>query len=165
MKRNLIDLFREKQMVEDERLTLLNFVAPFGKFTCHIGGSYIMKLWISECLTKESHDYDFIIRGENLAKLRVHLESLVRLGIISRGSSDPNGSYRIGTLLGRPVDVLLDDKYSSPKASAYESLRTILQVKKDWIERALKNSKQPRQKDLDDVSIIEKHLKEGELPF
>lgn len=128
-----------------------------------IGGSYALKSFCPEFADREVHDYDFIVRGskETLDKVKGILQSLRQLGVVSKGYSGSE-SYHVGMLDGLPVDIILQEGNKKLFCIEFESAESILEAKRGYVEDYIKKGREPREKDLKDIALLEEYI---EFPF
>lgn len=128
-----------------------------------IGGSYALKFFCSEFADREQKDYDFIIQGdkETLDKVRNILEGLCRLGVASKGYS-AGCAYHVGTLNGLPIDIILQEGKKKVPCVLFQSVEDVLNAKRGYVEDYIKRGREPREKDLKDIALLEELT---DLPF
>lgn len=128
-----------------------------------IGGSYALKFFCPEFADREQKDYDFIIQGdkEALDKVRDILEGLCQLGVASKGYS-AGCAYHVGTLNGLPIDIILQEGEKKVPCVIFQSVEDVLNAKRSYVEDYIKKGREPREKDLKDIALLEEYI---ELPF
>ena len=166
MKKSIKEILHDHQEVLTTRGRidrLFNMVAP-----CRVtvGGSYMLKYWCEAFSERTISDYDFILHAKrvDMVQIKDFIDVLGKLTHITKMKYYNNPSICMGSLMGRPVNILFkEDECKS--FGVFESIEDIIEVKKSWCEKALKEGRDPRPKDLEDIATYEGWLAENDLPF
>ena len=171
MEKNMKDLFsviQENKHLLEVRKTLVGILKPLVEdFSVQIGGSYALKYWSEAFADREISDYDFIVKVSptEVNKVNKHFGWLCKLGIAKRPTNYYDyPSYYMGYALGKKINVIVVPS-NLLAYDIYESVQDIINVKKSWVRRAQQSGKLPRAKDLKDIEIYEKWVKDIDLPF
>lgn len=166
--RSTQEIVREYQCLLGYRAKLFAFCEKLTseKFNIVIGGSYALKYYIPN-FDREVGDYDFIIKGNAKAidDIKTVLNMLRSLYVIDKRGSSPE-SIELTMLMGKKVDILFkvtDDLSARQEGRIFETEENILKVKKEYCDMRPRRGLPVRQKDLDDIEIIETDL--AGLPF
>ena len=135
---------------------------------CHVtvGGSYMLKYWCEAFEDREVSDYDFILHAlpENIKKIEKFVELIgLQLGWNAPCYYDYKTFY-MGHCLGLKVNIILKPGKYCP-CSDFESLEDIINVKRAWCEKAIKQGRRARDKDVMDIATYEDWELSQELPF
>lgn len=130
-----------------------------------IGGSYALRYHAAEFANRETHDYDFIVRGEAEAinECRQVLVNLKTLRLIEHPSdvqASDSGSWVLGEFEGHPIDVILTVGRPCP-CYIMEELSDIAKAKLCYKAKYRRLGKEPRQKDIEDLEILRMLLGEN----
>ena len=70
----------------------------------------------------------------------------------------------MGYICGKRVNVIIQPGEYCP-CSNFEDLEDIIKIKEQWVEKALKEGKKPREKDVNDIETYKIWKDEKDLPF
>ena len=147
--REIVKEYKKVASTRGKLQMLFSIIAPcFVK----VGGSYALKYQHEAFTDREVADYDFIVYAENregyqkLSQFFILLSSM----IMDKTYYD-NPSIYMGKINGKKVNVILPEKLMESSSSTFEDVEHIIQIKKDWIEKYQKKSKNSRSKDIRDV--------------
>lgn len=166
-KQNIMQIVSEYKQVLSTREKLekmFNMIAD-----CHvtIGGSYALKYFCEAFNERKVSDYDFILHAlpENIDKIGKFIALLNTVsGAVHTHKYYDYPSFYLGYIMGKRINVILKPgQYCS--CTFFEDIADIIQVKERWVEKAIKNKKMPRQKDIDDIETYKTWLAEHDLPF
>lgn len=165
MKRSICDILTEHDSVLKRRELISTLFNSVAKCTVVVGGSYMLKYWSEIYSNREVHDYDFIVYadGSDYDKILVFMKTLAAMSGSSLGYGDYLSIY-LHNLNGKKVNVVLK-KGIMPSCCIYEGLQEILKVKQEWVDKAIKEGRTPRKKDLDDIARYNIHQLTYGLPF
>ena len=167
MKKSIYQIVSEHNHVLETRKRLEKMFSMIAECHVTIGGSYMLKYWCEAFEDREVSDYDFILHAlpENIQKIEIFL------GLMARQTSCIEGlkyydykSIYFGHCNGLRVNVILKPGKYCPCAN-FESLKDIIAIKKAWCEKAIKEGKRPRYKDVEDIATYEMWEAENDLPF
>lgn len=167
MKKSIYQIVVEHQRVLDTREKLEKMFSKIAECHVTVGGSYMLKYWCEAFSEREVSDYDFILHAlpENIQKIN---EFLKLMNGITKWMEEPKyydyKSFYFGTVNGLRINIILKPgKYCS--CMNFETLTDIIAVKKQWCEKAIKQGKRPRYKDVEDIAIYEAWEADQDLPF
>lgn len=129
---------------------MFNVIAPC--FT-KVGGSYALKYQHEAFANREVEDYDFIVYAKDREGYQKLFQFFILLSsIIMDKTYYDNPSVYLGTINGKKVNVILSEEFIESSPSTFEDVEHIIKVKKDWIEKYQRKSKNSRAKDIQDVN-------------
>ena len=167
MKKSIYQIVSEHQNVLNTRKRLTEIFSMIAECQVTIGESYALKYWCSAFSEREVFDYDFILHAlpENMEKIEKFLGLLnYQTGWICSPRYYGYKSIYFGYCNGLRVDILLQPgKYCS--SATFETLEDIIEVKRQWCEKATKQDVKPRNKDIEDIATYESWKAENSLSF
>ena len=167
MKKSILDIVSEHQNVLNTRERLENMFSLIAECHVTVGGSYMLKYWCEAFADREVSDYDFILYAlpENIEKIETFLAMMNRqTGWIGQCKYYDYKSFYFGAVNKLKVNIILKPGKYCPCCD-FESLIDIIAVKKQWCEKAIKEGKKPRYKDVEDIATYEAWEAENDLPF
>ena len=167
MKKSIMQIVSEYNHVLDTRERLEKMFSMIAECHVTIGGSYMLKYWCEAFSEREVSDYDFILHAlpENIVKIESFLAMMdCQTGWIGGCKYYDYKSFYFGHCNSLKVNVILKPGKNCPCAN-FESLKDIIDVKKQWCEKAIKAGKKPRYKDVEDIATYETWEAENDLPF
>lgn len=167
MKKSIKQIVSEHQNVLDTRVRLEKMFSMIAKCHVAIGGSYMLKYWCEAFADREVSDYDFILHAlpEDCVKIEAFVELLhSQTCCVGTPGYYDYKSFYFGHLHGKKVNIILKPGQYCPCAS-FESIEDIIAIKRAWCEKALKEGKKPRYKDVEDIATYEKWEADNDLPF
>ncbi len=167
MKKSILDIVSEHQRVLDTRERLekvFNVIAE-----CHvtIGGSYMLQYWSEAFSEREISDYDFIVHAlpEEIIKIDKFISLMnAQTGWFGECKYYQYKSFYLGYCNGKKVNIILKPGKYCPCAN-FETLKDIIDIKKAWCDKAIKQGKRPRYKDIEDITTYESWMADQHLPF
>lgn len=167
MKKSIKQIVSEHQNILDTRERLEKMFSLIAECHVTIGGSYMLKYHCDAFSEREVSDYDFILHAlpENIQKIESFLAMMNhQTGWIGQPKYYDYKSLYFGHCNGLKVNIILKPgKYCH--CANFETIDDIITVKREWCEKAIKQGKKPRYKDVDDISTYEAWLVEHDLPF
>ena len=167
MKKSIMRIVSEHNNVLETRENLEKMFSMIAECHVTVGGSYMLKYWCEAFDDREVSDYDFILHAlpDDIGKIKTFITVFNRLtGYFCAPMYYDYASFYCGHLHGKRVNVILKPGKYCPCAN-FESLKDIIAVKKAWCEKAIKQGKKPRYKDVEDIATYEAWEAENDLPF
>lgn len=167
MKKSICTVVREHQNVLNTRERLENIFKSIAPCHVTVGGSYMLKYWCEAFESREVSDYDFILRAapEDIEKIGKFISLMnYQTGWFGESKYYDYKSIYFGLCNGKKANVILKPGKYCP-CNNFESIEDIIKVKKAWCEKAIKNGRKPRFKDVYDITVYENWEAENGLPF
>ena len=167
MEKSIYQIVSEHKNVLNTRERLEEMFSKIADCHVTIGGSYMLKYWCEAFSEREVSDYDFILHAlpENMEKIDNFLSIMNGItGWIGGCRYYDRKSFYFGYCNGLRINIILESGKYCPCAN-FESLKDIINVKKEWCEEAIKQGKRPRYKDVEDIATYEAWEAENDLPF
>ena len=168
MKKSIYQIVCEHRRVLETRENLEKMFSMIAECHVTIGGSYMLKYWCEAFDDREVSDYDFILHAlpENIEKIERFLRLMnCQTGWIGMPKYYDYKSFYFGYCNDLRVNIILKPGKYCPCAD-FESLKNIIDVKKQWCEKAIKAGKKPRYKDVEDIATYENWMaNQDDLPF
>ena len=168
MKKSIQQIVLEHDRVLATRKRLEKMFSMIANCHVTIGGSYMLTYWCEAFSDRVVSDYDFILYAlpEDMAKIKTFIDLLNRQTVcFGELKYYDNISIYCGFCNGKRANVILKPVEKYCPCTNYETLEDIIAVKRAWCEKAIKQGKKPRYKDVLDISVYEDWLKEEDLPF
>lgn len=167
MKKNIKQIVSEHKNVLDTRERLEKIFSMIAECHVTIGGSYMLKYHCEAFSEREISDYDFILYAlpKNIEKIESFLAMLNHQTCwIGQVKYYDYKSIYFGRCNNLKVNIILKPGNYCPCAN-FETIEDIIAVKKQWCEKAIRQGKKPRYKDVEDIATYETWEAENDLPF
>lgn len=170
MKKSYLEIEKELKLVKKFRTSLNELFGNFPTINVSIGGSYALKAQLGQFHERQISDYDFIIhyykeddryKAMRIIRALCEMRLLVPCASGSKDYDDNSWYFTNLELDGKRINLLMASETSS-SVGCWEEPENILKVKRQYIEEAIKKNKIPREKDINDIRILEDVI---ELPF
>jgi len=167
MKKSIYQIVSEHHNVLNTRKRLEKTFSMIAECHVTVGGSYMLKYWCEAFEEREVSDYDFILYAlpEDMQKIESFIASFNHLvGVFGSLKYYDYKSFYCGFLNGKRINIILKEGKYCPRCD-FESLANIIAVKKQWCDKAIKEGKKARYKDVEDIAIYEMWEAKNDLLF
>lgn len=153
--REIVKEYKKVASTRGKIQMMFNVIAPC--FT-KVGGSYALKYQHEAFTDREVKDYDFIVYAKDREGYQKLFQFFILLSsIIMDKTYYDNPSVYLGRINGKKVNVILSEEFIESPSSTFEDVEHIIRIKKDWIEKYQRKSKNSRAKDIQDVNTYNNH--------